>query len=464
MQLDHTSLPKNTLVAVTTPWVWLITVIIGISGPSSLLAANTVINAGTRAWVQAARTDRADLLIIGDSVVGHAGHGWDAGFIHGADITLGLAGTGLIPNSTFSGEGEGYTTAGGWPANGWQHGLEHVPVNKQGYVWRGHVTTAGDTPQKNFGFHLDGTTLDPAAAYDWHVWSLPQGEDSSLDAYRRLGSAPWTRFDTVPQGVELTPGSPVDHTVFSFDQNPIGSPAQAQQIVFENATQTSILYSRLLTPEQPTGITVSSWGYGGKSTYDFFTEQYLGTGMTEEGRVTWLEALVDGGSGKLNLVIAEGFNDRGETSTSLGGNPDGDSPEAFADNISALIVQVRADWIAAGMDSSDLSFTLLGMYEVSGGNEELRQYADELRQMALADPDISFVDLFDLAPSFDTAVELGYMVDDVHLSRNGALAYGELVMNTLIPEPSSSLLFAWAVLLTLHPRRAMRRISKPPHN
>jgi len=400
--------------------------------PKLLLAA-PIINTGTSAWADAARTGRADMLVIGDSVTWLGGHGWDAGLIRGGYDTFGLAGTGL-DNGGFNGQGEGYQQ-GGVGFGGWSTSVDDVPLDRRGFRWRPTVS-AGDTPRASLGFGISGSTLDPTAEYDWHLWTASPAGGGEMGAYRRLGQPPWTRTATIAPVATQTPGKGLQHTVFHFDARTTNLGVK-NEFRLEKTTNTSVFYSRLLSPGA-TGVTVSSWGYGGKSLLDFYNDRYIGGSMTQEGRVGWLRAMVDGGSGKLNVLIGEGFNDRNETSTSLSGITDGDSPEAFADNMAGLIAAIRSDWQAAGFTAGDLSFTLLGMYEAGTANDKLRGYASELHDMALADQQLSFIDLFELAPSFPQADALGYMQDNVHPTRDGSLFYGGLVMEQLaVPEPSS---------------------------
>ena len=75
-------------------------------------AAALVIQEDLKDWYAAAQTGRADVLIIGDSVVLHAGHGWDAGVQAGLGQTIGLAaGTGYLVGRS-AGQGGGYGAGG----------------------------------------------------------------------------------------------------------------------------------------------------------------------------------------------------------------------------------------------------------------------------------------------------------------------------------------------------------------
>jgi hypothetical protein len=395
-----------------------------------------IINPGTAEWTTAARTGRADMLVLGDSVVWSGGQGWDAGLIAGLGRRLGLAGTGLVVDGGRTGEGEQYSHFNSWHST-WNRELNAIPVSRQGYAVRGWALTAGaTTPATWVGFGIqDGDLFDTAGAYDFHVWSASPSEGGAMGAFRRLGKSPYTRFATIPPVATSTPVSGLQHTVFRFDAVP-GTSGGPHNFFWENITNTSVLYSRLLRPDA-TGVTVTSWGYGGRSSRDFFTDQYPGKTMSDEGRYAFLSNLVYGGSGKLNVLIAQGFNDRNETDPSLAGTTPGNSAVAMVDNVSAIISQFRSDWSASGKAYGDLSFTVLGMYEISAGNEPLRLYAHALRELALGDPGISFIDVYEEAPSYADAIAAGYLRDGIHPSRLGSLAYGDLVAAVLVPEPSS---------------------------
>jgi len=268
-----------------------------------------IINPGTAEWTTAARTGRADMLVLGDSVVWSGGQGWDAGLIAGLGRRLGLAGTGLVVDGGRTGEGEQYSHFNSWHST-WNRELNAIPVSRQGYAVRGWALTAGaTTPATWVGFGIqDGDLFDTAGAYDFHVWSASPSEGGAMGAFRRLGKSPYTRFATIPPVATSTPVSGLQHTVFRFDAVP-GTSGGPHNFFWENITNTSVLYSRLLRPDA-TGVTVTSWGYGGRSSRDFFTDQYPGKTMSDEGRYAFLSNLVYGGSGKLNVLIAQGFNDR----------------------------------------------------------------------------------------------------------------------------------------------------------
>src|SRR4051794_31336205 len=86
--------------------------VVGITSASR--AQSIILNSGMQGWLDSTRTSRADMLILGDSVVWTGGNGWDAGLIRGFSNRVGLAGTGLGVDGGFTGEGEGYAPYGDW--------------------------------------------------------------------------------------------------------------------------------------------------------------------------------------------------------------------------------------------------------------------------------------------------------------------------------------------------------------
>lgn len=405
-------------------------------------------------WAAAARTGRADMLVLGDSVVWYGGNGWDAGFNKAANDRFGLAGTGLN-SGAFVGQGEGFESYG--IQNGpWSTDPATVPASRAGYTWFNPVS-AGASPASGQGWGVFGSTLPANAAYDMHLYTASPAGGGSVSAIRRLGVPSYPVLATTPAVNTQTPATGLQHTVLPFPSNSLdaGTP---QEFFLSNTTNTSVLYSRLLRPDA-TGVTVTTWGYGGHSARAFLADQYTPAGgMTREGRAAWLTAMSDGGSGKLNVVIAEGFNDRADTAVSADGTNASNTPAGFAANVSSIVAAVRSDWAAAGKNPSDLTFTLLGTYGDrfnSGPTGILRDYAAAEAGLAAADPQVNFVDLYQFVPSFDESERLGYIVDDVHLTRDGALAYSAAAFDamTTVPEPATSAVAAVAAVGLLVRRR-----------
>lgn len=397
-------------------------VILGLSS-GSLKAYEHVINQSAHDWTQAARTGRADVFILGDSVV--ANNGWMKAIDYGAHQTVDVAGTGLMDPIWRWGQSWGYENIWGLPEP-WSADVADVPAGRQHYVWKQTALTAGSSSAGLVGVkvpHL-GETMSPTEAFDFHVWTASPPGGGSMSAERNLG---WnTTLQTVGPVATALPDSGLQHTVFSFHEQP-GTDDDCHRFVLKDTTHTSVLYWRLLRP-QASGATVSGWWWSGHSTAQLLDGMYLGGGTDRQGRVALLEGIVDRGSGKLNVMIYEGLNDRNT------------SAARFRGDVENLIGAVRSDWAQTARPADDLSFTVFGMYETGSGDQQLlRQYAQQLHDLALSDRQVSFIDVYEFGPSFAEGAALGYFSDTQHLSETGALHYGPQIMRTLtaVPEPTT---------------------------
>jgi hypothetical protein len=431
---------------------------------ASTRADPTILQPDIKNWVSAAQTSRADILFVGDSIA----RAFNEGFSTAAAAHFGLAGTGIASDAN--------STAAGWTitppyplgTQGWDNSLQAVPSGAQGFVSTfGEPSTAGATPGQNITFYLNPhALLDNQAAYDWHVWTAsPPGVTGSMQARRLLAQDNYATLQTDDPIATSGAGggaTPLQHSVFHFDALS-GHDSQITAGNLYNVTNTSVLYSRLLKPGA-TGVTVTSWQYGGHTALDMYNDKYLGT-TTQAGRAAYLNAVTDGGSGKLMVVLEEGTNDATSAlanTPSVHGILPGNSPAAFQDNMASLIDGFKSDWAAAGKDPSDLSFLVLGMYQY--GNltdaDQLvhRQYAQELEDLAHTRSDVSFIDLYDIAPPWDQAYAMGYMADGVHATDLGATVYSQAIFDQIVPEPGAlAALSVPLVVAALGRRRGPRR-------
>lgn len=96
------------------------------------------------------------------------------GLNYAVNNTFGLAGTGLIADSGVNGQGYGFGTANGIYYGGWSGSIAAIPAAQQGYALRAGAggDTAGATPLNNFGYVVDGATLNPSAQYNWALYTV----------------------------------------------------------------------------------------------------------------------------------------------------------------------------------------------------------------------------------------------------------------------------------------------------
>src|SRR5690349_3100926 len=126
---------------------------------AQLKPAADVINPGTTAWIAAAKSSRADMLLIGDSTIWHMGEGWDAGIILALSKRIGLAGTGLLQAGA---EGEGYSSDTPFQTK-FLRGVDAIRADRRGYAWRADAITANNTPPGgDFVATILNTTLSAA--------------------------------------------------------------------------------------------------------------------------------------------------------------------------------------------------------------------------------------------------------------------------------------------------------------
>ena len=428
------------------------------SGDAPVL--DPVLHPAIAQWAQAATTGRADILVLGDSVVFNNGTGWDGGLNAGFDRTLGLAGTGLLSGNFAAGTDAGYGyEAFGQNASNWR--FDFIPGTDVDAITNDEISSdlfarvqhpwgqltvnpiRGSVAELGVQLNGNGDTAEPDQAFTFQTWVSGDGATFNVTRTAEDGSV-----DVV--GLQEVNGEGTQ--VFTFDFPAGESPADAaasiaitdpSQLTFVpagsnrslNETPLTVSNFRLLETES-TGATVTSWGYGGESTREFFAEQYEPVG--QENRAEILDRIVDGGSGKLLVFVMEGLNDRSEDQPSLNGIADPDSPEAFIDNVSTLIDGVRSDWAAAGNDASDLHFVTFGTYD-QGSDPQLESFSAALQQQATETDDVSFIDLRTLSGglTLDQMVELGFIQgadptgggddDFIHLTESGSVFYGEAI-------------------------------------
>lgn len=388
------------------------------------------IHPGTLAWAEAARSGRADLLILGDSIVSNGTGGFANGIARAAQSGIGLAGSGLL---TAPGDlpsiWSGYTGARLWsgPASdAVVDGGQFLTPSGRYYDAKADFTFVGA------GY--DPVSIDRTAAIDWHVFAAGDTPTAQLQAVRMRR----TLTPNTVTSMQVSAVTPVgretdglDEYVFHFDSS--SNPGDWNSFQFTGNSRDVDLYYTKLTNPGAAGITVTSWSRSGGTTRRF-REEYNTPVFTDAGRGAFYDALVAGSSGYLNVMITFGVND----APAYG-------PEVYREQIRGMVADVRRDWTLAGHDPDMLSFTLMSTYQINPNTyftpaayPTLLQDRLVLEEIAATDPKISFLDLWEAGPTYAQASALGYLSDGVHPNAAGTAAYGELIAHQLTPTPGDS--------------------------
>jgi len=364
------------------------------------------------------------VLILGDSVVVFGGHGWDDGLNRAGAERYGLAGTGLL-YETSSGDGFRLITQFGWITD-----PDAAPAPLTNFAVASHVYTTGTGSQRRIGVLVNASSALAGAPLELSAWGVSASGADVLRGAARLGISPFsTIFQSATQTL-LFPAPGIDHVAFSIDGNLTAQPTPLDYFI-SGSDDSSYVYVRALKQDDR-GITVTSVGLGGQSVRSLYTNMWTGGIWDAQGRAAFLDAIVQGGSGKLLVPIFEGFNDRNESQPSLTlGILPGNSPAAFGDNIDTLIGAVQADWASTGRPSDDLSFVIFGMYDINGDNTQLIDYSDGLRTYAQGTTGVSYLDLRSFGVSFDQGQGQGLFADGLHLNRSGTQFYSRRIFDVL---------------------------------
>ena len=409
--------------------------------PPAVARGQSIINAGTQAWVEAAINNRADMLILGDSITNHIGTGWTGGIANALYDKVGLAGGGMMgvaSPAVYPGRAGTQT----FYDESWFQPTHTLPAELRPYALGDEVLMSGALQPGALTAWMghDADILDREAGYTWQIWAAGTGaSDGTIHAIR----SSWTNQPRDESQLSAAVGANVPHnvtrpTLIELSLNPApGQAADKHRFDLVNTNNTAIFYHRLIDTTA-TGATVTGWGYSGGTARTFMQDLYDNGRLTRDGRAAYLSNLVYGNSGKLNVVIAEGMNDSGEKLPSLTEGIDpGYSPEAFIDNIKTMIQTVSDDWTHAGMNPDDLSFTLLSTYQLPEGlitearRQRLPLFRDALRDLAETDPRYSFIDMFGEGPTLQEIEDNGYMGFGVHPTIEGALVFGDVFVEEL---------------------------------
>jgi hypothetical protein len=339
---------------------------------------------------------RVDFVGIGDSNQIFGGLGWDHGFQYALSQTYSMYATGLIAfaENGFSGSAAGYLYGrAGSSSNGTlTFATSGAPSAQDVFLNKGTGTltpynyayaATGETANTyNSGLILSaGCPLDPSAALecDFYYGTFDTGS-GAFNPAARYGVSPFTFIAT--QAVSTNTGvlggmskstlaisADGARTAVQFSYNRIGTNTVTAPVFFT--------YLRARRPSVTAGFSYSTLDFrGGQGARTMAVDLQQAADATLTHFFSILRA--DQGTTKtVCVVINSGLNDRNETLTSVGpaAVADADSPEAFVDNLQAIVERVEEIWSDNGWSRSELFFLFMPSHPVSDPDDtELSSY------------------------------------------------------------------------------------------
>lgn len=349
---------------------------------------------------------RVDIVGIGDSNQVFAGHGWDHGWAKALSDEFDLYATGLLSagENAGNGGGVGYTWVGfstawtgalaysGAPAyhDGFLPGTTPLHPGNYLFVAPGLSTGAG------FSTGMVVAANSPLGVNNWLRFHVAHGVfegtgPGSLRPAVRLDQPPYSNLVV---GSSVSTRGPEDGiSVTSLD---LPEAARNSPLAFRFVPQgidlvgpCIIYWSRVERPDRQAGASFHTlMGLGGASA----RRMALGVQSATDAQLSLFFSLVRAQQSEPRHVlirINSGLNDRNETLPSLGPEaiPDGDSAEAFADNLKAIMERLQAVWAMNAWPPEELYFLLSVSHPVASPDDpELVAYRDAAAQLANTTP------------------------------------------------------------------------------
>lgn len=387
-----------------------------------------------------------DLVMIGDSNQAMNGYGYGSGLHKALAARFGCyaTGVGAAAPSAYS----EYTnntietltpmSAGAYTGAGSAADAIVPPHQRLGYsFWASGELVGGTTSGVGRIRIKDGGGLDPSNPLRVHyAWISADEGSGSFRVGARLAVSPYT--GAASGSLHNTNTGEVSLHRDTLDI-PAGSRSGGLEIWWARPGQTPItgpmcaVSMRVEDTAKATGVAVSTfYAVGGQSLYDM-AEYALtapdGTLSHWFGEVRRLQ-VARGHKPIVVFYINSGLNDRNETSSpSLGwrGSTDPDGPDAYLDNLDALVKRIRDIWQKNGWAQDELFFLLVPSHPVSAPDDaELRSYRGACVASYAAQLGVSVVDMTNITSATEILAEGWYQSggsDTNHLENAG---YDEL--------------------------------------
>jgi hypothetical protein len=413
------------------------------AGPAPAMAQSGVVGRATvRPFFEAAQTGRVDVVMMGDSNQVGLGEGWDRGILVALGDHAPIYATGLHS----CGENDGKLFAIGYGA--YTYGTHLVVPHSGAPEWADRYMRFADTmtplnyvyvaPGKVLEFFKEtGMVLHAPSPVDvtgpirFHLTyaTFSGREPGSFRPVIRIQHEPYTQI-AVSDPIATVTGE-IGAATMSLD-----APAGARSAIW-------FRYMPIQTPEtqdldgpfvgyyQRAENTARSSGAAAHTLYAFpgrtARDMAVALQKSHDDQLTLYFSLVrslQGPSKHVMLRVNTGANDLYETKASVGVKKvlPGNSGEAFADNIRAIIDRVAGIWAKNGWASGELYFDIAVTHPIAGPDHPLLiDYRDWTEGVVLACPRVALT-RFDALTSHDELQAKNWYAspgDTLHLSLAG---------------------------------------------
>ncbi len=384
-------------------------VVIGLS--AAAMAQDAVIGRASIApFFEAAKTQRVDVVMLGDSNQVHAQDGWDHGWQKNMADRYGLYATGLMPcgeNSGYTmGVGYGYQTfftaaSGVFAYTDAPPALETLMVqgiglNPQTYMRVPEGASVAATVNEGLVL-LPGQPIDVDAALRFHATygTFTSADPGSFRLAVRNQSGP---FGNIVVGPAISTNAGVEAAAMASLDIPAGVRGHALNFRFVPASGPETqdidgpflgFYTRAEMLERTAGVSVSTlYALGDQSARDAAHSLNLATDAQLSLYFSSIRAL-QGPEKHVLVRVCFGVNDRVEPLISVGTKQvlPGWTPEAYGDNLQAMIDRLTHIWTLSGWPETELSFVFTITPPILEPDDaQLMGYRDAAEQVALVNP------------------------------------------------------------------------------
>jgi lysophospholipase L1-like esterase len=288
-------------------------------------------------------------------------------------------------------------------------GTDMVPSNVvmllEGWTW----TSVGMTLHPSSPFYRVGDRLA------FQCWYRTLGAAAILQPQARLGMPPWTVMAETPTIFHVSGVRRAELTVTTWGDVPIDF-----RMGSFTAAPYEVYFGLVDNVERHAGIAVTTlYGNGGRSARDCAATLR----MVDDGVLSGVLEAVRNRQGERKRMVfrlAFGLNDVNEMEPSMDGGYPGPSPEAYVDNLRAIMNRIDGAVLSIGGSLDEVQFVMTTPHSISTPQSEvLEAYAAAAVQ--LASSRVRVIDLSDFA-SEEEMIQREYYLnsnDRYHLSIAG---------------------------------------------